>query len=378
MTTTSRSPELFRPEIRADVIFGPLMISGGTQIYYVKDTLTEWFYRVGAREYFLMKKMDGQKTIQEIEAEYLATFHRRLTAQSWAQLFTLLAKRSLLVDKEHTDSPADLVQKASTHRQARKRNIFNRRFSLPAPDRFLARFLPWVRFAFHPLFVLPALVIIGLLEIFFAFNAPTAVADLFSGLQHYFSLPFVLLLCLFLGIFLAVHETAHGLACKYFGGSVPEMGIVFRGFLPFGYCKIDDVVLFHNRWHRVSTAFAGIFANLLMVLPFVWLWQFSPAQSLPRVIGAFVLVFMNIFILLNCLPFGELDGYLMLSYALNIVDLRQHAYRIWQFRKRDQSISYAGNSRVIYLAYGFCSLVYLLALLIGVILLLVILLHRIV
>jgi putative peptide zinc metalloprotease protein len=376
MTTTPGSLELFRPEIRADVIFGPPVVSGGKRIYYVKDKLTGWFYRIGAREYFLMQKMDGQKTIPEIEAEYLAAFHQQLTERSWTQLFALLGKRALLVGNGHADRLGALAQEAQVRRSARGRSLLNRRFSLPGPDRFLARLLPWVRFAFHPVFVSPALVLIGLLELFFAFNARSAVIDLFGGLQHYLSVPFVLLLCLFVGFFLAVHEIAHGLACKYFGGSVQEIGITLRGFLPFAYCKIDDVVLFHNRWHRVSTAFAGIFVNLLMIIPFACLWQFSPAQSLTRVIGAFVLVFMNIFILLNCLPFGEADGYLMLSYALNMVDLRQHAYRVWQFRKRDKAISYTGTSRLVYLVYGFCSLVFLLALCAGAVLLIILLLRR--
>ncbi len=372
--STANPYEQFRPQIRADVVFGPPMINGNTTVYYVKDRLTEWFYRIGAREYFLMRLMDGHNTIQQIEAAYSATFHRRLTAQSWSHLFTMLGKRSLLVGEENTSRLAELVNNARTQRHAKERSIFYRRFSLPSPERFLAWLLPWVRFAFHPVFVVPALLGIGLLELFFVLHAQTAVADLLTGMPLYLNLPFVVLLCASVGIFLAVHEIAHGLACTYFGGTVSEIGIAFRYFLPCAYCKIDDVVLFHNRWHRVATAFAGIFVNLLMVIPFAWLWWASPIHSQPRVIGAFILVFMNLFILLNCLPFADLDGYLMLSYTLNMVDLRQHATRAWQFRRQEQ-VSAPSKSRVIYFVYGVFSLVYLLAVLAGSLFLLMQLLH---
>ncbi len=372
--STANPYEQFRPQIRADVIFGPPMINGGTTVYYVKDRLTEWFYRIGAREYFLMRQMDGQNTLQQIEAAYNATFHRRLTAQSWSHLFAMLGKRALLVDEQNTNRLAELVNDARAQRRAKEQSILYRRFSLPTPERFLTPMLPMVRFAFHPVFVIPALLGIGLLELFFVLHAQTAVADLLTGIHLYLSVPFIALLVISVGIFLTIHETAHGLACLYFGGTVSEIGVAFRYFLPCAYCKIDDVVLFHNRWHRVATAFAGIFVNLLMVIPFAWLWWASPAQSLPHVLGAFILVFMNLFILLNCLPFADLDGYLMLSYALNMVDLRQHATRAWQFRRQEQA-STPSRSTVIYFVYGFFSLVYLLVVLAGILLLVVKLFH---
>jgi len=358
------STELFRPQVRTDIVFGPPMLYGGATVYYIKDTLTGQFYRIGAKEYFLISRMDGTRTLEQIEAEYRLTFNRRLSPQSWGQLFSLLNKRSLLVGTTGANTLHMLKQEEEKERVRKGSG----RLSLAQPDRFLEKILPWLRFAFHPAFVYPALAAMLILEVFFFLSVRIAVAELLPDLGHYFSLSLVLLLGALVCIFLATHEFAHGLACKYFGGSVPEIGVIWRAPFLYAYCKIDDVVLFHNRWHRVYTAFAGIFVNLLMVIPFALLWRFSPEHSLTQVIGAFVLVFVNLFTLANLIPFVELDGYLMLKYALNVLDLREHSSRTWYYRIRKGIFKESDNpadlnersSQRIYLVYGVCSLIYLL------------------
>jgi len=356
--------QAFRPHIRADIVFGPPMREGNTIVYHMKDTYTNWFYRIRSREYFLISRMDGTKTLEEIGAEYARTFHRRLNAQSWAQLFSLLEKRSLLLEGTDTEKLERLKAAAKMQRRKKRRGILFWCFPLLDPDRFLARLLPRMRFAFHPAFVYPALISIGLLEIFYIFHAQTAEADVRWGLSHGQSVPVVLLLSALVALFLVVHELAHGLACKYFGGSIQEMGVGWLWIYPIAYCKIDDVVLFHNRWHRVYTAFAGVFVNLLMIIPFAALWWLNPEHSSARTIGILVFSWNNFLALSNLFLFAPLDGSLMLSYALNIIDLRKHGYTIWLqgvkkvfLRKQGNSIHYQGYTRYIYLIYGLLSMI---------------------
>lgn len=380
MTTFS---EPFRPQIRSDIVFGPPILSGGATVYYMKDSLTNWFYRIGAREYFLISKMDGTRTMEEIEAEYRAAFNRRLSPQSWGQIFGLLNKRFLLTGTADADTLSMLKKEGDKQRNQQGRRWYSRRWSLAHPDRFIEKILPWVRPTFHPAFVYPALIIVVALEVFFFLNLGIAEAELLPGLIRYFSLPFVLLLCGLGCIFLAAHEIAHGLACKHFGGSVQEMGITWRAPFLSAYCKIDDVVLFHNRWHRVYTAFAGIFVNLLMLIPFALLWHLSPANSEGQIISLFVFVSVNVFILVNLIPFIEVDGYLMLKYALSVVDLREYATRIWYFKimkrffgKSNATVRFDDPSQQIYLVYGVCSFIYTILFVGFLLFLLITLLHH--
>jgi ABC-2 type transport system ATP-binding protein len=134
------------------------------------------------------------------------------------------------------------------------------------------------------------------------------------------------------------------------------------------YCKIDDVLLFHNQWHRVYTAAAGVFINLLMLEPFALLWWRTDTHGFIHTLSAFVLVLLHLKILLNLVPFLGSDGSLMLSYALNRVNLyndisqfsHQYVARVlqvakamlmqwfsrWPFFKRNKGVSMIPETHV--------------------------------
>ena len=347
-----------RPQLRPEVVLGPAILSRGTFVHYMKDGSTNWFYRIGPREFFLVSRMDGSRTLQEIGAEYEKYTKKQLSASAWMELLKLLGKRQLLVGSETPGGLRDL-QKAAQKKSRKERGIFRARVKLVNPDALLGKLLPWLRFAFHPVFVCLALAAITALEIFFFSHlnlfANDALASFRTGTIA--SGWFVLALITLVLIVLATHEFAHGLACKRFGGSVQEIGVGWRYLTPFPYCKLDDVVLFQSRWHRVYTAFAGVFINLLTLLPFALLWYLAPEHSVLREFSALALLAINFVSLLNLMPFIELDGYLMLTYALNMADLHKDAYDLYQskikhfFFKGATPAKYRERNTV-YLVYG--------------------------
>jgi hypothetical protein len=44
-----------------------------------------------------------------------------------------------------------------------------------------------------------------------------------------------------------LHESAHGLTCKHFGGQVHEIGFLLMFFMPCFYCNVSDAWLFRER-----------------------------------------------------------------------------------------------------------------------------------
>jgi hypothetical protein len=358
------SPVNYRPRLRADIKFGPPELSYGTTTYYMKDGYTHWFYRIGAKEHFVVSRMDGSRTLDEIGAEYEAAFGKRLDQRSWAGLFKLLGTRQLLADSVREAELEQLRQDAA-RKKMESNGLFHWRLKLVNPDALLDKLLPWLRFAFAPAFVAPALAAILILEAFVLLHGTTIAADVQASIHgKAVILLFVSSFALF-WLIAVLHETAHGLACKRFGGSVREMGIVWRYLTFFPYCKLDDIVLFHHRRHRVYAAFAGTFLSLLALVPFGVLWWLSPEKSFLRDLSAIMLLAFNIASLLNLIPFVELDGYFMLSHAINIVDLRKEAHRfclarLWKalFKKGEGTARYGPRGRLIYPIYGTCSLVF--------------------
>ena len=59
------------------------------------------------------------------------------------------------------------------------------------------------------------------------------------------------------------------------------------------YCKTDDVVLFQRRHARVLTAFAGVFAGLLALLPVLAWWALSAGHPVSRGLAAGLLLFLR-------------------------------------------------------------------------------------
>ncbi len=355
----------YRPRLRADIMFGPPELSYGTTTYYMKDGYTQWFYRIGAKEHFIVSRMDGSRTLDEIGAEYESEFGRRLDQRSWAGLFKLLGTRQLLADGVREADLAKLKQEAARHRKTDSNGLFHWRLKLVNPDALLDKLLPWFRFAFSPAFVAPALAAILALEIFVLLHEQAIASDVQVSIHGSIAIPvFVLSFALF-WLIAAMHDTAHGLACKRFGGSVREMGIVWRYLSFFPYCKLDDIVLFHNRWPRVYAAFAGAFLSLRALIRFGVLWWLSPEKSCLRDLSAMMLLLFNVASLMNLIPFVELDGYFMLSHAINIIDLRKEAHRfylagLWKFlfKKGTGTARYGRQGRLIYPVYGLLSLAF--------------------
>ena len=375
MTTTAQQQqvdyyETFYPRLRDEIVFGPPLRLGTHTVYHLKDRFSNWFYRVGTKEYFVFSRMDGTRSLRQIGEEYFAEFGRRLNDSSWGSLFSIIEKRQMLANTANMAKLEDWKQEANKKKREGGRGLLRRRFALLKPDRFLTQLLPWLAFLFHPFFVIPALLCIVTLEVFVGFHAHNILQDMIAGYRNVWTI------VLFLGITWVVaffHECAHGLACKRFGGAVSEIGILWRYLSFFPYCKIDDVLLFHNRWHRVYTSLAGVYINLLCILPFGVLWLLAPAHSLLLAVSSIMLFSFNISSFTNLIPFVELDGYFTLNHMLNMVDLRKESNLYWKrgalkvlLKKGEgNSGAYTLRDRRIYFIYGLLSLTFTALFLIG-------------
>jgi putative peptide zinc metalloprotease protein len=350
--------QMMRPCLRTDLLFGPPQRQGATITYLLKDRYTGWFYRIGVREYFLLSRMDGSRSLAALGEEYAAAFGRQMNWQSWSGLLRLLEKRQLLVGGSMPARLEALKQERARKDQQENRGMFRRRFPLFDPDRLLSFVAPRVQFVYTPAFFLPAALCVLALEVFVIANWHTLLLAAWSGRNLPVLASYVGLVLLFMSL----HELAHGLTCKHFGGTVREIGLLWRYLLLVPYCKIDDAMLFHNRWQRVATSFAGVFVNLLLLVPFGLLWQFAPAQSGVKALSALLLLWFNVSMFLNLLPFVELDGYFMLNHALDMVDLRRSSYQFWRqaltrlvLRRTAESVDYSRRLCVIYTVYGLFS-----------------------
>lgn len=345
-----------RPAARADLRIGPAMIAGAELRHHLKVGDTEHFLDVGPKERFIIERLDGVATLAEIGAEYESAFGRRLDESRWQQILGVLAARGLLVGTESRFSPAAVEEK----RPPLVRRLMKHRFVLVDPDRAFGVLAVRARVLFSRPVVLALLALVVVTQALMLFDLPRLGADL-RGSRGDAAVIAVGVPVVWLVI--AIHEMAHGVTCKHFGGAAPEVGLMWRFPLFTPYCRTEDLQLFPRPAHRVYTAFAGIFAGLVTVAPFGVAWFLAEPGSYVARLSAVVLVGGAIGSWLNLVPFLQLDGYFMLNHALNMVDLRTASARYlrerWQaMRGRAPAAAYPRKLAAVYAGYGIGSLLF--------------------
>src|SRR5262245_35350160 len=210
------------PRRRDDLI----VRSVGTDEFVIKEPATGAYFRVGAIEHFLLTGLDGQQTADGLRDSFRREFGEELGADELEEFLELARSRGLI------DAPAGAGSAAVPHPQAiadadeddeegdplagRRQSLLYWRKSLFDPDRLFTQLEPLLGFVWTPAFVcLSAAGMLCALAITIAnwhalwAAAPSAVSWE-SAIVAWSMLIAVTML----------HESAHGLTCKHFGGEV--------------------------------------------------------------------------------------------------------------------------------------------------------------
>jgi len=77
----------------------------------------------------------------------------------------------------------------------------------------------------------------------------------------------------------AVHETAHGMTCKHYGGESHKMGAFLMYLMPGVFCDVTQIYVYGGRWARVATLFAGVWSEIMICSWVTILWWLTPQGS---------------------------------------------------------------------------------------------------
>jgi multidrug resistance efflux pump len=155
------------------------------------------------------------------------------------------------------------------------------------------------------------------------------------------------------------HEFAHGFACKRFGGEVHEVGFLLIYFQPAFYCNVSDAWLFPEKAKRLWVTFAGAYFEIFLWAVATLTWRVTEPGTWLNVVALVVMATSGIKTLFNLNPLIKLDGYYLLSDALEIPNLRQRAFSYLGARLKQawgsaiQGLKEAPpRERRVYLVYG--------------------------
>jgi putative peptide zinc metalloprotease protein len=126
-----------------------------------------------------------------------------------------------------------------------------------------------------------------------------------------------------------LHELGHALTLKHYGGTVPEIGLMFMMMIPIAYTNTTDQYSLPKRSQRMFVVGAGVLCQLIIASFGFWLWKSSSSGSWIWTLS-YLLFSASLFtVAINLNPLAKFDGYYLTVACTGINNLRQRAFQFY-------------------------------------------------
>ncbi len=317
---------------RRDLAVEPIVYQG-ISYWIIKDPVALGYYRLQSEQYHILKLLDGKRSLEDIRDAFQQQFPTMRPGLSDLRDLALDLHQKGLVYSERAGQAQTRIEQA---RDKRRKNFWNAirnvlYIKLPGwdPERLLSFLYPWVRWTFRPsviglggLFVVAMWILVGVNFGQIEHRIPT--------FQQFFSWPNLFWLWLTMGVAKFIHELAHGLSCKHYGGECHEIGMALLVFSPCLYCDVSDSWVLANKWKRILIACAGMMIEVFLsaLAALAW-WHTQPGLLHHLCLNVFFVTTITT-VIFNANPLLRYDGYYILSDLLEIPNLRTKADRMFR------------------------------------------------
>ena len=336
------------PTRRRDLVIRPM---GDAGQYVIKDPRTGEFFQLGEQTHFLLMQLDGANDAGAVCRAFTERFEEPLSGDDLDGFLAMARGKGLLESREQgtrsieNTSPAPGPQQSILHW---RKNLFD-------PNRLFNWLEPKIRFFWTRGFlVLSACSIVAAMLVLWT-NSYEAT----TSFKHALRLETVVWVWLTMIAVITLHEFAHGLTCKHYGGEVHEIGFLLLYFMPCFYCNVSDAWLFRERSKRLWVTFAGGYFQFLIWSLAVFIWRVTLPGSFPHYLSFIIVTYSGVETLFNFNPLIKLDGYYLLSDWLEVPNLHERGVNrfkanlrrwLWGAPRPDP----APRGGILF-AYGLCS-----------------------
>lgn len=341
----------------------------GDRVYWtVKDPVSLDFFQLREEEHFIFSRLTKGATVDSIISSFNRVFAplRLSLSQLDAYLRTLLAMG--LIVQRTGDASGLLERKDRVQRMswiAALGNPLVIRWRGIDPSALLNAVYPLVRWCYRPSFVIASLMLMCF-AVFWMLVQHEEFATRLPAMSAFISVHNLVWIAIALGLAKIVHELAHALTCKHFGGRCHEMGLMLLVFTPCLYCNVSDAWMMRNRWHRIAVSGAGIFVELLLAAGASLLWWASEPGVLNSICLNMMIVCSVNTLLFNGNPLLKYDGYYVLADLVGVPNLGARAkgrladvlVRLTCGVQFANPRSFPGRGDALLVAYGIAAFVY--------------------
>ncbi len=290
------------------------------------------FFRFQPTQWHLAQLFDGARSYDEIAQRYNEERGGALTAREVEEFATSLDEAGFWFKTPQERNLAYSARlKAERGRKASrtsKISLAHISFSAWDPDKYLT----WLdglagKFIYSRWCVLAVVLLFCFEGVVFVANWKDFGPDipLYFNFTHKTFADFAefWLLLLAMGF---IHESAHGLTCKHYGGEVHNMGLMFLYLTPCFFVDVTESWVSATKIQRLATIIAGIWIEMVLcgIAMIVWT-NTQPSAFVHDLAYKVILITGLAVILLNLNPLLKLDGYYFWTEVIGIPDLKERS-----------------------------------------------------
>jgi len=344
------------PKFRDDLIISQQEFEKVTY-FVIKDPITRKFFRIKEFEYFITQNLDGEIPPEQIAERFGKHFNIQLPLDTLNKFIQRLESLGFL-ESEVSERELARIQYQKKTFPGKLLFIKLKGFD---PDRLLNRIIKYTRFIFTPHFLVFSLFLIFVAIVITITNW----GDLGYSFKGIFKIATIFKVWLAIFLVVVLHEFAHGLTCKYFGGEVHEMGFLLLYFQPCFFCNVSDAYLFKEKSKKLWVTFAGAYCQIFVWAVATILWRIIALDTGLSSFLFVVVITSGITVFFNFNPLIKLDGYYLLTDYLEIPNLRKKAFGYISallkkrfLKQRELKIKATLRAKKVYIWYGVLSLLY--------------------
>lgn len=316
------------PDLHKHIRFYPQDYRG-TRWYVLNNEADGTPIRFNEAAYAFIGRLDGHLTIQEIQESIQKEIGDDApTAQEIVMILSQLLAAGALGGGLPYEIRAFLTRSQGSQSAFRKLNPLVVRMPLFDPDGLLNLLIVFMR----PLFTRGTMVVwlltVGIAVLFAIINLSSLTAAINRDLLQPNNLITMAVLYTLVKL---IHESAHALAVKMWGGEVHEMGITLLVMVPVPYVDATASWAFRERKKRVLVSAAGIMAELFVAAIALFLWLAVEPGAVQNAAFKVVLIASVSTVLFNANPLVRFDGYYMLQDLIDIPNLATRTNRYYLY-----------------------------------------------
>ena len=310
-----------------DALRFTLRQNGDAIDYLVEDEVTGRFFRVGLAQYAFLTMLDGRRTVSTALMKAATLLREHAIDESEAANLCKWAIESGLIESETGNSSARRLEQ---HEQMQKQKMVSYlnpmmvRIPLFNPDPIVTVVSRFVGFL-----VSPAGAVIWLTVCIYGFlMLAQNWSEFINDRVNSFGAMDIVWIALTWCVLKLVHELAHSVVCKQFGGRVQSCGILLLLMIPMPFVDVTSSWRMESKWKRILISAAGMMCEVFIAAIACWIWVKSEPGPLQYHAGNVIISATLHTLLFNINPLMKFDGYFMLADWLEIPNLAMHG-RSW-------------------------------------------------